>query len=250
MDPMKVVIRESRDSDNHPNSIPIVIALDTTGSMKDIPLHLVREGLPKMVSNIIQKGIPDPQILFIGVGDHEWDKAPLQVGQFESGDVELDLWLTRTWLEGGGGSNAGESYHLAWYFAANHTVIDSWEKRKQKGILFTIGDEPCLPDLPKRVVNELMGNTPQSEYSATELLELAQEKYEVYHLHILEGSAGRRSLNFWQNLLQQHCIVINNYENVANVIAETVINHVKGNTLYTDSKPSISTPVSTEEIIL
>lgn len=107
MEPSKVFIRESRDSDNHPNSLPIIIALDLTGSMGRIPHDLVKDGLPKIMGGIIQNGIPDPQVLFLGVGDHECDKAPLQVGQFESGDEELDLWLTRTYIEGGGGGNGG-----------------------------------------------------------------------------------------------------------------------------------------------
>ena len=103
MDPKGVSIRESRDSDEHPNSIPIIIALDLTGSMGHIPHELVKDGLPKIMSGIIQHGIADPQVLFLGVGDHECDNAPLQVSQFESGDAELDMWLTRTYIEGGGG---------------------------------------------------------------------------------------------------------------------------------------------------
>ncbi len=239
MIPSKALLRESRDSEVHPNSVPIIIALDTTGSMGSIPMNLVREGLPKMVANIIQKGVPDPAILFLGVGDHECDKAPLQVGQFESGDEELDLWLTRTWLEGKGGGNSGESYHLAWYFAANHTVTDSFEKRGQKGILFTIGDEPCLRNLPTRAVEGIMGLTPQSNFTDEELLAAAQEKYEVFHLHIMEGSAGRSSVGYWENLLGQHCIVVKDYTKIADVLSDTVISVVKSRTSYNPVKPVV-----------
>src|SRR5690606_5631209 len=97
-------------------------------------------------------------VLFLAIGDHETDSAPLQVGQFESGDAELDLWLTRTWLEGKGGANSGESYLLAWYFASKFTKLDSLDKRGQKGFLFTIGDEPGLSILPKRAINEIMND--------------------------------------------------------------------------------------------
>ena len=131
--PSKALLRESRDSTSNPNSLPVIIALDVTGSMRTIPHSLVKEGLPNMVGNMIQRGVTDPAILFLGIGDHTCDDAPLQVGQFESGDEELDLWLTRTWLEGHGGGNNGESYLLAWYFAAKHTITDAWEKRGQKG---------------------------------------------------------------------------------------------------------------------
>jgi hypothetical protein len=253
MMPSKALLREARDSNIHPNSVPIIIALDTTGSMGNIPMHLVKDGLPKMVGNIIQKGVPDPAILFLGVGDHECDEAPLQVGQFESGDAELDLWLTRTWLERGGGGNAGESYLLAWYFAANHTVTDAWEKRGQKGLLFTIGDEPCLKHLPKNVIQELMGKPLQSSYTDKQLLKAAREKYDVYHLHIMQGSAGERSVGYWQTLLDQQCIVVDDYEKVANTLSDIVISNVTSRAGFVPSKPvvvDVEKPQKPEEEIL
>ncbi|KKM94051.1 hypothetical protein LCGC14_1202110, partial [marine sediment metagenome] len=116
MNPHGITVRESRDSDEHPDSLAIVLALDVTGSMGSVPHYLVKDGLPHIVDGIIKSGIPDPQILFLGIGDHECDRSPLQVGQFESSDELLDKWLTDVWLEGGGGGNDGESYMLAWYF--------------------------------------------------------------------------------------------------------------------------------------
>jgi hypothetical protein len=70
---MDVAIRESRDSTDHPNALPIILALDVTGSMGSIPHYLVKEGLPHLMDGIIQKGFPDPQVLFLGIGDHECD---------------------------------------------------------------------------------------------------------------------------------------------------------------------------------
>jgi hypothetical protein len=70
--------------------------------------------------------------------------------------------------------NAGESYLLAWYFAAFHTRTDAFEKRNQKGILFTVGDEPCLKVLPASAIREIMG-TGQQTYTHYELLEEAQK---------------------------------------------------------------------------
>lgn len=223
MDPKTIKIREARDSSTHPNTIPIIFCLDLTGSMRSIPVHLIKEGLPKLMSNLMQKGIADPALLFMGIGDHECDQAPLQVGQFESGDLELDTWLTRTWPEGGGGGNAGESYLLAWYFAANHTVTDAWEKRGEKGFLFTVGDEPTLKSLPKNVLKSLMEeSSAQSSLDYKDLLKAAQEKYNVYHLHVLEGSAGERSLKSWQDLLGQNCIAVENHEDIANIMVDIV----------------------------
>ena len=59
MNPSGVTLREARDSAEHPNSVPIIIALDVTGSMEHIPHSLVKEGLPKIMSGIIEHGIPD-----------------------------------------------------------------------------------------------------------------------------------------------------------------------------------------------
>jgi hypothetical protein len=239
MEPSKALLREARDSEVHPNSLPIIVALDVTGSMRTIPHALVKDGLPNMVGNMIQRGIKDPAILFLGIGDHTCDRAPLQVGQFESGDEELDLWLTRTWLEGRGGGNDGESYLLAWYFAAKHTITDAWEKRGQKGFLFTIGDEPCLKSLPKTAIQELMGKVPQSSFTAQELLEAAQEKYEVFHLHILQGNDGQNSLQYWKKLLGQRCIEVEDYEKVGNIIADTVTSFMETRVSHEPVRPVI-----------
>jgi len=223
MDPKNIKIREARDSENHPNSVPIILALDVTGSMLRIPEHLIKDGLPHMMGGIIQKGVPDPALLFLAIGDHECDRCPLQVGQFESGDAELDTWLSRTYLEGGGGGNAGESYLLAWYFAANHTETDAWDKRKQKGFLFTVGDEPCLNYLPQNVLKELMTEAKvQGTFDADSLLSAAKERYEVYHLHVTHSSGAQRSLGEWKERLGDNCIDVPNYEDVPKIIADIV----------------------------
>jgi hypothetical protein len=224
MIPKDAQLREARDSEAHPNTVPIILALDETGSMMDIPHWIIKEGLPKLMGGLIQKGLLDPALLFLAIGDHECDSYPLQVGQFESGDEELDQWLTRTYLEGGGGGNGGESYLLAWYYAALHTVTDAWEKRKKKGLLFTIGDEPNLDNLPKSSIEKLMGSS-QSKYTSDELLNKAQERYEVYHLHIVQGSAGSRSLGYWKQKLGDNCIEVKDYTKIADIITEIVLKH-------------------------
>lgn len=246
MDPKDIKIREARDSETHPNSVPMIVSLDVTGSMGSIPMHLIRDGLPHMMGNIIQHGTPDPALLFLAVGDTVYDEYPLQVGQFESGDKELDTWLTRTYLEGGGGANIGESYLLAWYFAAFHTVTDAWEKRGQKGFLFTIGDEPCLNGLPMNALKGLMNHAVgQSGYTDVDLLKAAKEKWNVYHLHIMEGAGGARSLDYWKGLMGQNCITVDNHMDVSRIIAEIVVEHTE-KPVKTDALTDNYTPVSEE----
>lgn len=226
MNPLGISYREARDSDVHPNSLPIILGLDVTGSMGHIPHELIKDGLPKLMGGIIQGGVPDPALLFLGIGDHECDNYPLQVGQFESGDQELDMWLTRTYIESGGGGNAGESYLLAWYFAAFHTRTDAYEKRGQKGLLFTIGDEPCLKTLPASAIRELMG-TGQQTYTHLELLEEARKRYNVYHISVLHSDQAREANAGWKDLLGQNCLSISDHREIPTLIKDVICNQYK-----------------------
>jgi hypothetical protein len=225
MDPKKIRLRESRDSEIHPKTFPIYFTLDVTGSMLDIPHMLIKDGLPTMVSKMIQGGIPSPAILFGAVGDSAWgDIAPLQIGQFESGDAELDMWLTRTFPEGGGGSNRGESYAWAWYFAANHTVTDAWEKRKEKGLLVTVGDEPCLEAISKTEFDTVMGEgLVQRSYTAEELLEQASEKWNVFHIHV--NHRDRPADSSWKKWLGQNLIEIKHHEEIPDIVSKLALDN-------------------------
>jgi hypothetical protein len=232
MNPNGITFREARDSEVHPNTVPIILGLDVTGSMGHIPHELIKDGLPKLMGGIIQGGVPDPALLFLGIGDHECDSYPLQVGQFESGDQELDMWLTRTYIEGGGGGNAGESYLLAWYFAAFHTKTDAFEKRGQKGLLFTVGDEPNLPTLPASAIKEIMGQGQQT-YTHLELLKAAQERYEVYHISVLHSDQAIRANVAWKELLGQNCLSIEDHKEIPNVIKKIICDKHKSSGLGT-----------------
>lgn len=245
MNPHGINVRESRDSAEHPESVSIVLALDVTGSMGSIPHHLVKEGLPTIMGRIIQSGTKDPQLLFLAVGDHECDRSPLQVGQFESSDELLDKWLTDVYLEGGGGGNMGESYLLAWYFAAFHTAIDCFEKRKQKGFLFTIGDELTLPEIPASALQKIMGTGQHQAWSAVELLDKARQKYHVFHLHIRETSSGSRKevMDGWKQLMGDQFIILEHHEDVSKVIPELIA-------AKTEKPASASAPLPETPVIL
>lgn len=136
MDPKGLTVRESRDSADHPQSMPIVFALDVTGSMGDIPRTLARRDLPTFMTLLTNANVADPQLLFMAIGDAHSDSAPLQVGQFESTAELMDQWLTWSYLEGGGGGSGEESYELAFYVAAEHMDTDSHAKRGKKAICF------------------------------------------------------------------------------------------------------------------
>lgn len=255
MDPHGVNVRESRDSEEHPESLAIILALDVTGSMGSVPSFLVKEGLPEIMKSIIEMGINDPQVLFMGIGDHECDNSPLQVSQFESSDELLDHWLKNIYLEGGGGGNDGESYHLAWYFAGQHTSIDCFEKRGKKGILFTIGDEPVLKNLPKNRLKQIMGPDGQYEdYDCYKLLEKASEKYHIFHIHVQETRAGqiKHTVNEWKQIVgSDNLFLANKREDVAQIIVDCIKSCVGSKVKMTQSvKERIEENSKTEEMML
>lgn len=129
---IKNKVRECKDSEEHPETLPIIIALDVTGSMGMIPHKLITSDFPEIMKKIMDEGIAHPQVCFLGIGDQYSDYAPIQVGQFESSDELLDRWLKTIWLEGHGGGNGGESYNLAWWFAANHVSADHIEREVRR----------------------------------------------------------------------------------------------------------------------
>lgn len=244
MSPYGVRIRESRDSKDHPNSVPIILALDVTGSAGPIPKHLIVNGLPTIMADIIEAGIPDPQLLFMAIGDHFTDDAPLQVSQFESSDELLDNWLTKVWIEHGGGGNGGESYSLAHYFAAHHTATDSTEKRGKKGFLFTIGDEPTHKNYSASALKELMGTSEASNTDAYTLLVEAQKLYHVYHMHLVEGANGRSQsvINGWKELLGDHLILIDDHTKIPKLIAQ-IVNSISKETQSINPSINSTSPV-------
>lgn len=223
MSPFEAV-RESRDSELHPNSFPVILALDVTGSMGSIPDYLVKHAFPVIMDDIMKSGIADPQVLFMGIGDHECDQAPLQIGQFESSDDLLNKWLTGLWLEGGGGANAGESYSLPWYMAGK-TMTDHFQKRGKKGVLITIGDEPVLKDIPRSTLDALFGGQNQ-DMTAAQMLELAEKTYEVFHIHLSATRAG--SLQYvkdgWKQLMGDKVKFAETKESVERVIVDIIRN--------------------------
>lgn len=228
MNPMGVTVREARDSDNHPTSLAIGVFLDETGSMGDIPEKLLKEKMGALIETLMNNGVDHPAVLFGGIGDHYSDRSPLQVGQFESGTDELIHWLQSLYLEGMGGGQNMESYSLAWLFFAEHTSIDCFEKRGQKGFLFTIGDEAPHKVIEAAAQNKILGTLQADDRNIQDLLDRVSQMYEVFHIHIEEGSypsdssRGKEVLSVWRKLLGERVLLCDNYQNVAEIIASTV----------------------------
>lgn len=240
LDPKGVKIRECRDSEEHPNTIPVILALDVTGSMGSACAAVARQ-LDNIITGLYAdvKGV---EFMVMGIGDFAYDSAPLQVSQFES-DVRICDQLGKIWFERGGGGNAFESYTAAWYFALNHTDLDCW-KRGKKGIIITMGDEPLNPYLPGRVFNRVFGYDGQN-VDTIELYKQVTEKFDVYHIIITDPeSSGWRYLDrdkqTWGALLDGQHLFNKKSDELPEVIHDIVLAHVDGN-------EGVSTVTITEE---
>ncbi len=222
--PKGLTVRESRDSDEHPESLAVMIFLDDTGSMGRIPADIVKNELPTLMNTIIDNGVLHPQILFGAINDHHCLDTPIQVGQFESGTEELDKWLTGVALQGGGGGQDMESYLLAWLIAGRHTSIDCFEKRNEKGFLITIGDEKSWDVVDADTLRTVLGYEKTEDVTDIQLLEEAQRLYNVYHIHVNEASYrdDPQVLGYWTKMLGERLIVLNDYHAICATIATLI----------------------------
>lgn len=231
MDIRKKSIRESRDSEEHPNSFPIVIGLDETGSMGMIPESLIKRTFPDIIKAIIDSGIENPQVCFCAFGDGQRlsEEAPIQVGEFESSDELMEKWLKAVYLEGNGGGNGGEDAELVWYVAGNHMKTDSFEKRGKKGVLITISDEPVHKHVPEAMIKKYIGDFPERDLVVSEILAKASEMWDIYHIHVEHGCYRLTETN-WEQLLNTNVIAAeNNWEDeIKRIIPNLVIGSYNG----------------------
>lgn len=229
LDPKGVKFRECRDSEEHPNTIPIILGLDVTGSMGSACAAVARQ-LDKIITSLYAD-VADVEFMVMGIGDFAYDDAPLQVSQFES-DVRICDQLGKIWFERGGGGNMYESYTAAWYFALNHTQLDCWNRGK-KGIIITMGDEPLNPYLPGREFNRILGYGSQ-DIDTVELYQQVTEKFDVYHIIITDPeSSGQRYLErdkaSWSKLLDGQHLFVKNSNELPEVIHDIVVGNMDNN---------------------
>lgn len=178
------VIRECVDSEEHPKTFPVILALDVTGSMGDAALAVAKE-LGVLMKDLYGK-VKDIEFCVMGIGDLAYDGAPIQMSQFES-DIRIAENLDKIYFEMGGGGNNYESYTAAWYMALHHTKLDAIEKRGQKGLIITLGDETLNPYLPKAGLQRVSGDNLQDVVETVPLYERVKEKFHIFHINVDHG---------------------------------------------------------------
>lgn len=228
-DPAQIAFRESRDSAANPSATPILIGSDVTGSMGRIAHKLMQDGLNTLATEIYdRKPVPDPHIGVLAIGDAECDSAPLQATQFEASIILADQ-VRSLWLESGGGGNSGESYSAAHLFAALKVKSDAFEKRGQKGFLFTIGDEPILDGMKRHEIERVFGITAERGLSAAECLRMASRTFEVFHVVLANEGYARtgldRVLRTWKAILPERTILLDDVDRLAEVVVSVLQVH-------------------------
>ncbi|MFL6194688.1 MAG: VWA domain-containing protein [Thermoanaerobaculia bacterium] len=222
MNPKGVRLRESHDSDEHPHTLSVVFALDVTGSMGHIPKLLATQELPKFMKILTDCKVPDPQLLFMAVGDATSDQAPLQVGQFESTAELMDQWLTWSYLEAGGGGTGQESYELALYFLALHTEMDCWVKRRKRGYLFMTGDENPYPILSRHIVEGIVGDRLDDDLKVEEVVAELQKTFVPFFI-IPDKDRLIRCERAWRDLLGDHVLTLEDASDICYVTAGALL---------------------------
>ncbi len=169
---------ESRDSAEHPNSNPVLVCFDVTGSNRDRAVDFQKR-LPNLM-DLLNKYLTDPQVAVAANDDFtvEGENA-VQISDFES-DNRVDDHIRNIWLVGDGGGNDGESYDLLLYAAARKVVLDSVEKRGKKGYLFMYADEPIFDHVKKSEVKAIFGDTIEKNIPIAEIIEEARRNFNVF----------------------------------------------------------------------
>jgi TolB-like protein len=190
--------------------------------MGKIPHLLATQQLPKFMKVLGDCEVRDPHILFLAVGDAIADRAPLQVGQFETTAELMDQWLTWSYLEGGGGGSGEESYELALYFLAQHTEMDCMVKRRKRGYLFMTGDELPYPVLSKHVVDAVIGDRLDEDLKVGEIVAELQKTYVPFFV-IPDRNRAKKIEGRWRDLLGDNVLVMDNPLDVCYVTAGAML---------------------------
>lgn len=227
-------IRESVDSADNPQSTPVAIFTDATGSMGHMA-HLVVQKLDVVCQELLDRSpVTDVHMMTGIIGDAYTDAAPFQATQFEA-DIRIAQQTQLLWLDGcSGGGNGGESYALAWLFAAMQTSTDCFDKRGKKGYLFTAGDEPvhgvpgstgCSFGVTREQAKRYLDLDIERDLTAEECLQMAQRRWHVFHI-VIESSkhhlAGIESS--FGKIMPDNLIYLegSNIDNLPEVIVSTI----------------------------
>ena len=214
------VIRECVDSPEHPETKPVLISIDTTGSMGQAAVETA-SSLNKIMTNLFGK-VKDIEFMTMGIGDFAYDRCPLQVSQFES-DIRIAEQMDKIYFEFGGGGNSYESYTAAWKFGLDNTKLDCYDKRGKKALLITMGDERINPYIDATRWYEVVGTRCQT-IETKELYKEASKKFEIYHIHVDHHKYGYEdSADSFKEVLPEQHVITCKVDEIDNTITNIIL---------------------------
>lgn len=214
--------RESRDVPGKEAATPVVFAIDVTGSMGAIAQYLIDDAHKLM--RLIDQGkvVTDPQLCAMAIGDATCDRAPVQIGEFEADDKLFEAQLGKIFREGGGGGQTKESYELFLWYGANNVDMDCWDKRREKGFFFVMGDEAPYPTVNREFLSHYFGASVQRDIPTKDVARQLQERFHVYCLRPggTSNFGDRKVKGAWLDILPpEHVIDVENWEHIVPMIA-------------------------------
>ena len=158
---------------------PIIIGIDTTGSMQEWP-KVFFDKLPLLYQEAV-KYFPECAMSFQAINDFHADGADvaLQPAPFGKG-AQLDELIGQLYPVGGGGGQGTESYEI---FAAYNSFLEA-PKAVIKPIAIILGDEMPFEEVPKAVGDYYQlapGETQRSARKSKRVTYPAQLAFERLH---------------------------------------------------------------------
>ncbi|MBR4458994.1 MAG: VWA domain-containing protein [Clostridia bacterium] len=215
------VLRECCDSEEHPETIPVILALDVTGSMGSASAEVAKK--MNEVMTTLYGRIRDVEFMVMGIGDLKYDRAPIQISQFES-DIRIAEQLDQVYMEHGGGGNQFESYTAAWYMGLHHTKLDCW-KRGRKGLIITMGDETLNPYLPREQLARVTGDELQADVETEALYRDVSDRYDIWHIHVRHTQTDRYlqgAIDTFGRVLPQGHLITTSVDGIADALIRII----------------------------
>jgi len=231
--------------------LPLVVAVDVTGSMKTYP-QMIFEKLCILYNEILlflPTALRDTfEISFCATGDATCDQYPLQVTDFAKGR-ELDHNIQSLFPEGGGGGQCCETYELVAYYYARRCEMPSAMKDPRPIFVF-IGDEGYYPTLPASGIFGLIGDKIDADVQSATIFEELKKKFDTYILRVKYGASDEEKINtIWQEALgKDHVAIMEDPRRVVDIIIGIVAHAVKQFSLYDDRLFTRQTPEQVKQV--
>jgi len=179
---------------------PIALPFDVTGSLGGLA-KITYDKMPMTAGELKKRSyLQDCQICPIAVGDVVSDRGPLQIGEFVV-PRELDSYLQRLWLEGGGGRQGYESYEFVAYFLAYHCDIPEADTP----FVIFIGDERFREDLHRNALQAYFGGIEHEDMNAFKVFADLRRKFKnnvfLIHRYYDDMCTDKEVIDQWSGVL-------------------------------------------------